>query len=397
MPGRPLEGLIIVALEQAVAVPFATRQLADLGARVIKVERPGSGDFARGYDSKINGLSSAFAWLNRGKESVALDIKSEDGRAALEALIGRADVFLHNISPRAATKQGLDSETLARSHPRLIAGSVSGYGKSGPLCDSKAYDLLVQGETGLVSLTGSEDRMAKVGISIADIAAGMYVYSSVLAALMHRNLTGEALSVDVSLFDSLVEWLAYPLYYTQHGGTAPRRMGVSHATIAPYGAFSTREGHQVLLAVQNDSEWRRFCLRILGDALLAEDPRFNSHEQRIQNRTELDDIVTRRIAMINRDDLLAQLGAAEIAHSRLNTLDQLATHEQIVERNRWIPTESPQGNFQTLLPPWVPQGHDLDYGRIPAVGEDTEAICNWLGIDADALTLNVPNRKVRTA
>lgn len=394
MTGRPLEGIVIVALEQAVAVPFATRQLADLGARVIKVERPGSGDFSRGYDTKINGLSSAFAWLNRGKESIALDVKDKEDRDVLDALIARADVFLHNISPGAAERLGLDSHTLAQTHPNLIAGSVSGYGLSGPLSESKAYDLLVQGETGLVSLNGDEENVAKVGISIADISAGMYVYSSVLAAVLHRNRTGEALSVDVSLFDSLVEWLAYPMYYTMHGGTAPRRMGLSHATIAPYGAFDTADGHQVMLAVQNRAEWQRFCVQVLEDSELADDPRFNSHETRVTHRSELDGIVSACLSRYDRDSLLAVLRAADIAHSRLNTIDQLAEHEQLVERHRWIPTESTHGSIRTVLPPWVPQGHNQEYGRIPDVGENTEDIRRWLEADAVA---DDSERKVRIA
>ncbi len=396
MPGRPLEGITVVALEQAVAVPFATRQLADLGARVIKVERPDSGDFARGYDAKVNGLSSAFVWLNRGKESIALDIKSDGGRKTFESLISRADIFLHNVSPQAAKKQGIDSETLTLLHPRLIAGSVSGYGISGPMRDAKAYDLLVQGETGIISINGDEEHVAKVGISIADIAAGMYVYSSVMAALLHRDRTGEALRVDVSLFDSLVEWLGYPLYYTEHGGTAPRRMGVNHATIAPYGAFETADGHQVLLAVQNDNEWRRFCTQVLGNSSLAENPAFDSHEQRITNRKEMDGIIAACIAGYDRAQLLSLLRSADIAHSRLNQLSELSTHEQLVERNRWIPTPSSHGNLQTLLPPWVPEGHDLDYGTIPAIGENTSEICDWLGIDPADLTSDASDMKVRT-
>ena len=383
MSTAPLDGIVVVALEQAVAAPFATRQLADLGARVIKLERPGSGDFARGYDAKAAGLSSAFLWLNRGKESVELDVKSPRGRRLLDALLRRADVFLHNISPAAAERLGVDSATLSSAYPHLIAGSVSGYGTSGPMANAKAYDLLIQGETGLISLTGDEDHPAKVGISIADISAGMYVYSSVLAAIYHRARTGEALTVDVSLFDSLTEWLLYPMYYTLYGGSRPRRMGTSHATIAPYGAFRTADGHQFLLAVQNDREWTRFCAEVIRDPDRAVDPRFISQEKRVDNREELDRTIADCLSRLDRETLLKRLETADIAYARLNSIEHLHDHEQLASRGRWIATGSEVGPLRTVLPPWVPPGHDGRYGDVPALGEHTEAIYDWLGLDPD--------------
>ena len=374
----PLDGILVVAMEQAVAAPFATRQLADLGARVIKLERPGGGDFARGYDGKVGGLSSAFLWLNRGKESVELDAKAPEGRVLLDALLARADVFLHNISPGAAERLGIDSATLSARFPGLIAGSVSGYGTRGPMAEAKAYDLLVQGETGLISLTGGEDSPAKVGISIADISAGMYAYASVLAAIHHRSRTGEALPVDVSLFDSLTEWLLYPMYYTAHGGAAPQRMGASHATIAPYGPYPTGDGGQVLLAVQNEREWMRFCADVVRMPELARDPRFGSQELRVGNRTELDAIIVERLGCLDRETVLKRLDAADIASGRLNAIERLPEHEQL--QGRWTRTGTEAGPVPTLLPPWAPPGV-ADYGAVPALGEHTRAVRDWLGLE----------------
>lgn len=381
MKALPLTGVLIVAMEQAVAVPFATRQLADLGARVIKVERPGSGDFARGYDAKVRGMSSAFVWLNRGKESLELDIKTEQGRRVLEALLKRADVFLHNISPAAARRQGLDSATLSAAHPQLICGSVSGYGTSGPMAEAKAYDLLVQGETGLMSLNGDEKNFAKVGISIADIAAGMYTYSSVLAAVLHRFRTGEVLPVDISLFDSLTEWLSYPMYYTQHGGTAPRRMGTSHATIAPYGGFETADGTRVLIAVQNDREWIRFCTKVIERPDCAQDSRFCSHEARVENRAALDALIADQLIQLDHSQVEKRLIEASVAFARINTIDDLHIHEQLTGRDRWVRIGTEVGPVLTLQPPWFPQGHIPEFGDIPALGEHTDQILTWLGTD----------------
>jgi itaconate CoA-transferase len=380
----PLDGVVVVAVEQAVAAPFATRQLADLGARVIKVERRGRGDFARGYDETVHGMSSAFLWLNRGKESLSLDLKKPQGREVLHDLLDLCDVFVHNMSPQAARRAGVDTASLRSRHERLIPCAISGYGESGPRRDAKAYDLLVQGETGLMSLSGTADQMAKVGISIADISAGMYAYSSILAALLHRERTGEALPVEVSLFDSLTEWLAYPLYYTMYGGAAPRRMGTSHATIAPYGAFDTDDG-SVLLAVQNEPEWRRFCTVVLAQPELADDPLFVSHRRRVENRQALDTVIARRFAGLDLEAALELLEEADIACARLNDISALADHEQLVRRDRWVDTDTPVGPVRTLVPPWPPPDPDRALGDVPEVGADTEAVLQWLGLDVDVV------------
>jgi formyl-CoA transferase len=381
MTGRPLEGVVVVAMEQAVAVPFATRQLADLGARVIKIERPDSGDFARDYDHLVDGMSSAFVWLNRGKESIELDIKTVEGRRVLDALLEKADVFMHNISPGAAGRLGLDSATLKEAFPRLISGSVSGYGVTGPMASSKAYDLLVQGETGMISLSGGEDSPAKVGVSIADISAGMYAYSSILAALHLRDRTGEILTVDVSLFDSLTEWLGYPLLYTMHGGEQPRRMGTSHATIAPYGAFDTADGSQVLVAIQNEREWKRFCAEVIESPELESDDRFATNAVRVRNGAALTELINACLGRLDRASVIARLEAAGIANARLNDLADLEHHVQLSERDRWIPTVTEVGTVQTVKPPWAPDSHDADYGSVPSLGEHTRPILDWLGLE----------------
>ncbi|MFK5690952.1 CaiB/BaiF CoA transferase family protein [Ornithinimicrobium sp. LYQ92] len=380
---RPLEGVLVVAVEHAVAAPLATRQLADLGARVIKVERPGGGDFARGYDDKVDGLSSAFLWLNRGKESVELDLKTDTGRRSVERLLSRADVFVHNLSSQAALRAGLDTAAVQGRHPSLIACAIGGYGTTGPMADTKAYDLLIQGETGLISLTGDGEVMAKVGISIADISAGTTACTSILAALRHRDRTGVALPVDVTLFDSLTEWLAYPLYYTRYGGTAPARTGTGHATIAPYGSFPTADG-PILLAVQNDHEWRRFCETVLEQADLAHDPHFVTHAARVANRARLERLIADRLEHLSRADVARLLTQADIAHSRLNDISELAEHPQLTSRDRWVGTGSPVGTVETLLPPWLPTSPDgtpPDLGAVPAPGEHTASVLAWLAAD----------------
>jgi formyl-CoA transferase len=377
---RPLEDVVVVAVEQAVAAPYASRQLADLGARVIKIERPGSGDFARRYDDKVDGLSSAFLWLNRGKESFALDIRSEDGSATLERLLSRCDVFIQNLSPAAAARAGLDTRSVQARHPGVIACGISGYGLDGPLADAKAYDLLIQGETGMISLSGTPEHMAKVGISIADISAGSQAYAAILAAIRHRDRTGEALPVDISLFDALTEWLGYPLYYTMHGGKAPARRGTDHATIAPYGAFTTAGGDQILIAVQNDAEWSRFCADVLDDPGLATDPRYRTHALRVDNREALDATIGARFAQLEQAEALERLRAAEIATARLNGIAALAAHEQLAGRDRWTDTATPVGPVRTLLPPWSPgpPGAKPELGGVPELGEHTEQLHEWL-------------------
>jgi itaconate CoA-transferase len=375
----PLEGVLVVALEQAVAAPFATRQLADLGARVIKIERPGTGDFARHYDTKVAGLCSVFVWLNRGKESVELDVKSPAGRRVLDALLERADVFIHNIAPAAAAGLGLDSATLRTSYPQLIAAAVSGYG-SGPLQGSKAYDLLVQGETGLLSLSGDEEHYARVGFSIVDISAGMYAYAGILAALHHRNRTEEALPVDVSLFDSLTEWLGYPLYYTLYGGEPPRRTGTRHAVIVPYGAYPTGGGEQVMLAVQNHSEWVRFCALVLDDPGLADDERFSTNERRVEHRVALEQRIGDTFGALDRTAVIDRLARADIAWARVNPIEALADHEQLNSDDRWATTGTEAGPVRTVLPPWLPPGRAEHLGDVPALGEHTRSVLDWLGL-----------------
>nr|WP_209044095.1 CaiB/BaiF CoA-transferase family protein [Brevibacterium marinum] len=398
-----MAGITVLALEQAVAAPFASRQLADLGARVIKVERPDGGDFARGYDRTVTGnrtvtadrtvtgdatptqatdsdadadatLSSAFLWLNRGKESVTLDIKSEDGAASLERLLAGADVFIENLSPSAARRAGLDPASVQIRHPNVIACSISGYGETGPMADAKAYDLLIQGETGMIALTGDGDMMAKVGISIADIAAGSYAYSSILAALLHRFRTGRVEPVRISLFDALSEWLGYPLHYALHSGREPARRGTSHATIAPYGAFATGDGNVILFAVQSEREWARFCEIVMSDAALAIDDRFDSQHSRVANAELLDEIITARLSQLRQDEALALLADADIAVARLNAITDLAEHEQLLARRRWTDTPTPVGPIRTLLPPWVPGPQGREYGSVPRLGEHTRSV-----------------------
>jgi itaconate CoA-transferase len=377
-PGA-LAGFRAVALEQAVAAPFATRQLADLGADVIKVERPGSGDFARDYDKVVNGLSSAFLWLNRGKRSISLDFKSASGRAVLDDLIETADVFVYNVSPTAAERAGFTSKSYRDRFPRTVFCGISGYGAGGPLRDAKAYDLLVQGEAGMLSVTGTGDHMAKVGVSIADISAGVYAFSGVLAALLYRERTGIARPVEVSMFDALTEWLAYPLYYTRYANSAPPRMGVSHPTIAPYGAYPTEDGVSVLLAVQNSREWERFCRIVLDDPTLAAEPSFATNPERVRHREELDARIGEALSRLPAHAAEELLDDAGIAHARVNQLPDIIDHPQISSRARWVDTETPFGIAQTLRPPTLPAGDLRDLGGVPSVGQHTEEILSELG------------------
>jgi itaconate CoA-transferase len=376
---RPLSGTTIVSVEHAVAAPFATRQLADLGARVVKIERRDGGDLARGYDSTVNGLSSAFLWLNRGKESMTLDLKAPAGRDVLRRMLDQADVFVHNISPPAATRAKLDAASLLDAHPHLITCTVSGYGTGSRRENDKLYDLLAQAETGLISITGSPGHPARVGVSIADIAAGMYAYSGVLAALLERAKTGQIRPVHVSLFDSLTEWLAYPLYYTMHGGQAPEQMGISHPTIAPYGAFTTKGGQSIVIGVQNDREWKRFCEKVLRDESLARDTRFSTNAQRVRNRGELDSAISAVLLAIDADEAVELMERTGIAYSKLNSLGDLARHPELVERDRWIETGTPVGPIQTLHPACLAGIPPDSSGTVPALGEHTNAILRQFG------------------
>jgi crotonobetainyl-CoA:carnitine CoA-transferase CaiB-like acyl-CoA transferase len=370
----------VVAVEQAVAAPFATRQLADLGARVIKIERPGAGDFARGYDATVNGMSSHFVWLNRSKQSLTLDLKREEAIDVLRRLLARADVFMHNLAPGAMARLGFASADVRRQHPRLIACEVSGYGSSGPYRDKKAYDLLVQSETGVLSITGSEDEPAKVGISVADISAGMYAFSSVLAALLRRERTGEGSSLEISLFDSLAEWMSYPVYYA-YGGTPPPRSGARHATIDPYGPYTAGDGKVVYLGLQNEREWARFCAEVLQRPELAADPRFSSNPRRVQHRRELDAAITDAFRPLTAEQVIERLERAQIANARMNTVQELIEHPQLAARDRWCQVTSPAGDVRMLKPPFNFEGMDVPMRAIPAVGEHTDAILGELGIE----------------
>lgn len=379
MTALPLAGVTVVSLEQAVAAPFATRQLADLGARVIKVERPGDGDFARRYDETVHGQSSYFVWLNRSKDSLTLDLKSEQGRQVLEELLAEADVFVQNLAPGAAARMGLDAATLGAKYSSLIVCDISGYGSTGSWSTRKAYDLLIQCQTGLVSLTGTAADMAKVGISVADISAGMYAYSGILTALYTRATTGEAHAVAVSLFDSLAEWMGQPAYYTRYGGTQPPRVGAQHATIAPYGPFTAADGKTVLLAIQNEREWVSLCENFLGDLALAADPRFATGSSRVANREELNEIIARKFAQLGSVQVMAELDKAKVANADLNSVQELLEHPALTERDRWREVAIPGGTVQALLPPANLSGITPRMDPVPAVGEQTNAILAALG------------------
>jgi crotonobetainyl-CoA:carnitine CoA-transferase CaiB-like acyl-CoA transferase len=377
----PLAGITVVSLEQAVAAPFATRQLADLGARVIKIERPGTGDFARRYDETVLGQSSYFVWLNRSKESLALDIKTPAGRAVLDELLGAADVFVQNLGPGAARRMGLGADSLSKRNPRLIVCDISGYGSDGPWADRKAYDLLVQCETGLVSLTGTPDAVARCGISVADIAGGMYAYSGILSALYERAVSGTARAIEVSLFDALSEWMGSPAYYTRYGGSQPDRIGVAHPTVAPYGTYDTANGERVLLAIQNEREWTTFCEVFLGDPAIATDERFARNSARVANRADLDHVIGRRCAELETATAIALLNRANVANARLNTVAQYLDHPVLSERDRWRTIDTPTGAIQALLPPVTLRGIEQRMGPVPAVGQHTTTILADLGYD----------------
>ncbi|MFF2847776.1 CaiB/BaiF CoA transferase family protein [Streptomyces sp. NPDC058001] len=385
MSPLPLEGVTVVSLEQAVAAPFATRQLADLGARVIKVERPGRGDFARGYDETVRGQSSHFVWANRSKESLTLDLKTPQGREILEKLLADADVFVQNLAPGATGRLDLGTDELTRRYPRLIVCDISGYGGDGPWADRKAYDLLIQCETGLVAVTGTPEEPVKVGIAVADIAAGMYAYSGILTALYERRATGVARSVEVSLFEALSEWMGHPGYYTAYSGGPPPRVGARHATIAPYGPYPTRDGATVLLAIQNEREWASFCAVFLEDADLASDARFHRNSARVAHRAELDAIVTARCAELTADDMVKALDRAKVANARLNSVAEYWDHPVLTGRDRWRDIGTPGGPVRALLPPATLSGVEPRMDAVPAVGEHTDRILRALGYDEETV------------
>ena len=364
----PLSGVTVVALEQAVAAPFATRQLADLGARVIKVERPGTGDFARHYDRTVHGQSSYFVWLNRGKQSIELDLKSADDRRVLDLLIARADVLVQNLAPGAVDRMGLDARSLRDRDPRLIYCSISGYGPDGPYRDKKAYDLLVQCETGLLDVTGSAEQSAKVGISIADIATGMYAYAGILTALYERRSTGTGSTLNVAMIDALGEWMSQPVNYAYYGHTAVRRSGDRHASIAPYGPYRTGDGHRVFLGVQNDREWRLLCDRVLERPELADDPAFAHNAERVTNDARLTDLIESAFATHTADDVVDLLDVVGIASARLRTIIEFAEHPQLAARERWREVDTPGGPVRALLPPVKVEGTEAVMAPVPALG-----------------------------
>ncbi len=379
---RPLQGITVVALEQAVAAPFATRQLADLGARVIKVERPGEGDFARQYDRTVKGLSSHFVWLNRSKESLTLDLKHDRAKTILWELIERADVFIQNLAPGAAARLGFGAETLRPRHQRLIVCNVSGYGPDGPYRDKKTYDLLVQAEAGLLAITGIGDQPANCGIPVADIAAGMYAYSGILAALFLRERSGQGTVLDVSLMDALAEWMGYPAYYTGYGGKAPARAGASHAAIAPYGPFATGDGKVVLLSIQNEREWAAFCEIVLEQPELATDPLFCGSSERVHNRGELHRRIDAVFQALAAEAVTDRLERAKIANARMRTVEEFLEHPQLAARHRWGEIDSPVGRLRALRPPVDFAGVEPVLGPVPEVGQHSETILGELGYDA---------------
>jgi len=377
----PLQGVTVVAVEQAVAAPFATRQLADLGARVIKIERPGTGDFARSYDSTVKGMASHFVWTNRSKESLTLDLKRPEAVEALRRLVARADVFVHNLAPGAMNRLGFGSAALRAAWPALVTCEISGYGTSGPYRGKKAYDLLVQSEAGLVAITGKDDTPSKVGISIADIAAAMYAFSGILAALLRRGRTGEGAALEVSLFDAVAEWMGYPAYYTEYGGGAPARTGARHAAIAPYGPYVAGDGKAVYFGIQNDREWARFCEQVLDRPELSADPRFSSNASRVEHQAALDEVIAASFAPLTAAVAIERLDAAGVANARMNTVREFLDHPQLAARNRWRHVDSPVGPLRALVPPFTLDGQEPRMDAIPAVGQHTDAILGELGFD----------------
>lgn len=379
---RPLDGITVISLEHAIAAPFCTRQLADLGARVIKVERPGVGDFARNYDERVDGLSSHFVWVNRGKESLALDLKSPEAQPVLDKLLAEADVLVQNIAPGASARLGLSYDELHEKYPQLIVCDISGYGMSGPYEKKKAYDLLIQSESGLLSVTGNDSEMAKVGISIADICAGMYGYSSILVALRLRDQSGEGSHIDVSMLESLVEWMGFPLYYTYEGAAAPTRNGDSHATIYPYGSFAAANG-SVMFGLQNEREWQVFCEKVLQNPELSSDERFSKNSLRVQNRDALKAIIEQRFAKLTKAEVTKRLDTAQIANAQVNEMQDVWSHPQLQARDRWRTIKSGSSEIPAMLPPAVNNQFEYVMGDVPALGEHTQAILHEFGFDID--------------
>ncbi|MBJ7610027.1 MAG: CoA transferase [Candidatus Dormibacteraeota bacterium] len=374
LQAAPLDGIRVVALEQAVAGPLCTRHLGDLGADVIKIERPGGGDLARGYDSVVHGESAYFAWLNRAKRSVVLDLTAAPDFAALEGLLGTADVFVHNLGPSAVDRMGLAWETLHDRWPQLISCGISGYGTDGPGAHRKGFDLLIQGESALVSVTGNADAPAKVGISIADISSGMYAFSSILAALILRGRTGEGLRIDVAMLDCLAEWMTHPLYHRMYGGKEPPRTGLFHNSICPYGPYPVTDGKTVNVGVHTPGQWRAFCTRVLDRPDLIEDERYHTNERRVANRATLEPIIVERLRTVEASALLEMLEAADIPCGVVNDVAGLADHVQLSSRDRWFEVGSPSGPIKALVPPFNLSGVAHSTGGVPGLGQHTQEV-----------------------
>lgn len=384
---RPLDGITVVSLEHAIAAPFCTRQLADLGARVIKVERPGTGDFARGYDQRVNGLASHFVWTNRSKESLTLDLKQDSATEVLDSLLATADVLVQNLAPGAAARMGLSFEALHQRFPRLIVCDISGYGVGGPYEKKKAYDLLIQSEGGFLSVTGGpgEEEMAKAGCSIADIAAGMYAYTAILSALLLRERTGEGSHLDVSMLESLVEWMNYPMYYAYDGASPPPRAGAAHATIYPYGPFPIGDGTTVMLGLQNEREWQLFCEKVLLSPELAKDERFSANFKRVENRQALRALIVESFSTLNFDAVFDRLEHAQIANARVNDMQGVWDHPQLQARDRWREVETSAGTVPSLIPPGSNSAFEPRMDAVPGLGQHTEQVLRELGLGTDRI------------
>jgi itaconate CoA-transferase len=382
---RPLDGITVIALEHAIAAPFCTRQLADHGARVIKIERPGEGDFARSYDERVRGLSSQFIWCNRSKESLTLDLKHPEAASILQKLLKMADVLVENLAPGSVARLGLSYAALRATNPRLIVCDISGYGADGPDHHKKAYDLLIQSEAGFLSITGPPEEPCKAGCSIADIAAGTFAYSSILAALIAREKTGQGCRIDVSLLESMVEWMGYPLYYSFDGAPPPPRAGAAHATIYPYGPFLAGDGRTVMLGLQNEREWVAFCEKVLERPRLATESRFSSNSRRAAARAELRAIITEVFSGLTAEQVIERLDSAQIANGRMNDMQGVWEHHQLKARNRWVDIDTPAGKIPALLPPAVPDQYMPRMDPVPALGEHTRAILGELGYDEDLI------------
>ena len=378
---HPLDGITVVSLEQAIAAPLATRHLADLGARVIKVERPGVGDFARAYDTTVKGLASHFVWVNRSKQSLTLDLKRPEAQDVLRMLLTTCDVFVHNLAPGAVERLGFPTAALRALHPRLIVCEISGYGSGGPLENKKAYDLLIQAESGLLSVTGTRETPVKVGISVADIAAGMYAYSGILSALFARERTGEGAAIEVSMLEALAEWMGYPMDYDAYTAQAPERTGAHHAAISPYGPFTAGDGTTVYLAIQNEREWKRFCEVVLDQPAMADEPRFASNSNRVTHREELESLIVERLHRLSGDELVRRLDQAAIANAPMNTIAQVLDHPQLAARGRWQQVSSPAGPLRALVPPVTMDTAEPVMEGIPALGQHTNQILSEIGIE----------------